>query len=119
MAKILIVDDSSFQRRCVKAALGAEAHEYLEAASGHEALERLESEQVDLMCLDLNMPVMGGIECLEAMRSREMTVPTIVCTADIQATTKQKCLELGAIDVINKPVEQDQMKALLSKVFSG
>ena len=69
--RILSVDDSAATRHFIKKAIHVVGFEFLEAADGQEGLEVLEREngEVDLILLDRHMPVMDGIEMLEALKS--------------------------------------------------
>ena len=103
MVKILVIDDSSFLRKLVRGWLKQASYEVLEASDGNEGLDKIASDQPDCILLDLAMPNLGGFEVLEALRDRGCAIPVIVVTADVQESTKQQCLSLGARTVINKP----------------
>lgn len=113
MSLILIIDDSSFQRRMIKKDIAAEGHEIIEAGNGQEGLEMIASHAPECVFLDLLMPEMDGPTVLENLRDQESEIPVIVLTADIQESIKERCLELGAITVINKPLKTDELRAAL------
>ncbi|MDP8218082.1 MAG: response regulator [Candidatus Theseobacter exili] len=118
MTKILIVDDSAFQRTHLSDILKKDGYELLEASKGKEALRIIKTQSPDCVLLDLIMPE-SGIEVLEAMQEQDLKIPVIVVTADIQETTRQKCLELGAAGFINKPTfsNEDKLRKLVSRVL--
>lgn len=103
MSSILVVDDSDTSRALTSGLLGP-AHRVVEAASGPEALELLGSEGFDLVLLDLLMPGMSGTEVLEELKSAGNRVPVIVLTADIQDSTRDRVLGLGARGILVKPL---------------
>jgi DNA-binding response OmpR family regulator len=70
------------------------------------------------MLLDLLMPEMEGREVLQAMRDRGYKIPVIVITADIQASTRSECMELGAMAVIHKMPNSDELIAWIKKALS-
>jgi CheY-like chemotaxis protein len=59
--------------------------------------------------LDLAMPQQDGFGVLEELRKRQSTVPVIVCTADIQSTTRERVEQLGAVRLISKPSSKDEL----------
>lgn len=119
MAKVLIVDDSFITRRHVRELLAADGHEVEEAAGGEEANQRLAQEKYDAMVLDLLMPGMTGQELLKTLRDKGLSMPILVLTADIQRTTRQECLELGAAEVVNKPPDPDELRTKLAAALGG
>ena len=111
MAKILIVDDSGFSRNVSKRALQAEGFEVLTAADGRQGLSAIEANDPDVVLLDLLMPVLDGFEVLRALQERGDRRPVIVVSADIQETTRDRVLALGARGILNKPVKNDVLVA--------
>ena len=119
MAMILIVDDSRFQHAFLRNALAPLGHDIRAANNGREALEFLEKETPDCLVADLIMPEMRGVTLLETMRERKMKVPTLVLTADIQHQVRERCLELGALDVLHKPVKPDVIRDAISQALAA
>lgn len=117
MARILVVDDSSFQRQIVKNILVECGHETILAENGAIALQRLE-EAPDVVLCDLVMPVIDGFEFLEALAQRKSTVPALVISADIQESSRTRCLELGAKGFLNKPVAADSLLDALAPLLA-
>ncbi len=117
MALILIVDDAAFTRRMIRKALVAEGHETLEAANGQEGLDMIASHAPDCILIDLLMPVMDGFAVLEALGNRQSTIPVIVISADIQENVRQRCLDLGAADFINKPPKEEELSKTVQQVL--
>ncbi len=118
MAKILLVDDSRFQRKCMSKMLSDLGHEVSEAENGALGLEVAEAVKPDMIISDLLMPVVDGIGLLRGLKSRGCTIPVVVVTADIQDCTKQECLELGAKIFLNKPVNIANLEAALNKFLN-
>jgi len=107
MKQILIVDDSPTIRRMVRASLVRffPSDEFLEAASGLEAIERLAVGRIALIVLDLNMPDMHGLEVLQFVRSHQKysQVPIIVLTTRGDDTSRSAALTAGASVFLTKP----------------
>lgn len=113
MNQILIVDDSPTIRRMVKASLAALSGpcEFVEAASGLEAIERLALGPIELMVLDLNMPDMHGLEVLGFVRShtRYSHVPVIILTTRGDEASRAAALEAGATAYLTKPFTPNRL----------
>ena len=114
MGKILVVDDSTFQRNKIVQILSQAGYEADQRTNGKEALEYLEQNEPRLVLLDLLMPELDGFGVLEALKARKCNVPVVVLTADIQETQKARCLELGAANFLNKPPKVEQLLEAIS-----
>ena len=113
MPTLLIADDSMFQRfQAAKTARDA-GFEVIEAKDGAECLRLVRENRPDVLLLDLNMPDPGGVAVLEALAAEAADVRVCVVTADIQETTKSRCLELGARAFLNKPVDHGVLRRIL------
>ena len=116
-SKILIVDDSLVIRHGIKKILTNNDYDVIEGSNGNEAINKIEDYNPDCMILDLLMPDLNGFEVLEILKKKRITVPVIVLTADIQETSRAKCLELGVVDVLNKLPEKDTLLNAVSKAI--
>jgi two-component system KDP operon response regulator KdpE len=101
-ATILVVDDEPQIRRVMRATLTAQGYAIVEARDGQEALEKLQSERPDLVILDVNLPVMDGLETCRAIRAGS-NVPVIMLTVRSAEKDKVRALDAGADDYIVKP----------------
>jgi twitching motility two-component system response regulator PilH len=119
MAKILIVDDSSFQRRMIRGLLTRLGHEVIEADSGAAGIALLAAERPDLMMLDLLMPEMTGYEVLERLRQTRDPAPLLILTADVQDTARQRCMSLGAARVLNKPPRLAELQQAIESALAA
>ncbi len=119
MALILLAEDAWLTRRMVRKLLETNGHEILEAANGCECLEMVTTHAPDCIILDLLMPEMDGFQVLAALRQQHLKIPAIVMTADIQETSRQRCLDLDAFTVVNKPLEADVLLDALQKAIGG
>lgn len=115
MARILIIDDSKFQRKCLSRMLGAMGHEVTEAENGAIGLQVHEAVKPDIIISDLLMPVLDGIGLLRGLKEKGATTPVVVVTADIQECTREECLQLGAKALLNKPVTVAVLEAALGQ----
>jgi two-component system chemotaxis response regulator CheY len=105
MSHILIVDDSPTIRRMVKASLTPLGVDFIEAASGLEAIERLAVGTIQLMVLDLNMPDMHGLEVLGFVRANHkfQQLPILVLTTRDDAASRAAAMQAGATSYLTKP----------------
>jgi CheY-like chemotaxis protein len=84
----------------------------LEAQDGHEALKILAEQNIDVLFLDLTMPIMDGFEVLESLPVSQHQTKIVIVSGDVQQEAKQRCLDLGAIDFIAKPLSEEQVVPL-------
>jgi CheY-like chemotaxis protein len=118
MKRILVIDDSKFHHRQVNRLLNEEEFEILHADNGRVGLAMLHEHQPDCVLADLIMPDMDGFQLLEAAQDAGLSVPIIISTADIQVTTHERCMKLGAFSIINKPLEARALIEALQAALS-
>lgn len=118
MSKILVADDSSFQRKILGDLIEEIGHEVVAVDSGQALLDALEEQDFDCICLDLLMPEMTGIEVLVELQKKGNTIPVIVISADIQVKKREQCLSLGAKAFINKYIDKDELEEQFSKYLN-
>ncbi|MCB2292725.1 response regulator [Clostridium algoriphilum] len=113
--KILIVDDDPRNIFVLAAALEDYGAEIIEAENGKVALEKLENEVVDLILMDIMMPVMDGYEAIKNIRNTDNIkhIPIIATTAKSLKGDNEKCMEAGADDYIAKPIDYDVLITLV------
>ncbi len=116
MAKILVVDDSLFQRDNLRYMLEMDEHTIVEAGNGREALDLIGEQPLDCILLDIMMPGVDGWQVLATLRQWQVQTPVVMLTADIQASTRQRCLDSGAVAVIQKPVDMSVLRNLVNQV---
>ena len=114
MPTLLIADDSMFQRFQTAKTAKEAGFEVIEAKDGEECLRLVREHRPTAMLLDLNLPDPGGIAVLEVLAQEQPDIRVCVVTADIQETTRTRCMELGACMFLNKPVEQDVLRQTLA-----
>jgi adenylate cyclase len=111
---VLIVDDSGMMRAILrKALLEIGCERIVEASNGAEALEKLRAGPVDLILLDLDMPVMDGRETLRAIKSDPewKVIPVIIVSGSGQESNAISCITAGAEDFLNKPFDPILLRA--------
>lgn len=118
MKRIIIADDSATARMFIKRCLeiiGLGDAEMVEAEHGKEALAAAKEQIPDLLLTDLNMPVMDGETLLKWVKAspKLCELPVIVITSAGNPAKEKQLLEMGARQVINKPVSPPVMMAAL------
>ena len=113
MPKVLIIDDSGFQRKIITSILEAEGNTVLTAENGRAGFDIAVKESPDLIICDLLMPELDGYGLLRLVRDHKLAIPVLILTSDIQNTTRTECLTLGALDVLNKPVKKETLVPII------
>lgn len=108
--KVLVVDDEKPISDIIKFNLEKEGYEVVTAFDGEEGLEKVESEQPDLIILDLMLPKIDGLEVAKRVRAKHNT-PIIMVTAKDSELDKVLGLELGADDYVTKPFSNRELVA--------
>ncbi len=85
------------------------------AEDGREAIEKALQQPWDLICMDIQMPVLNGYEATRRLRSEGITTPIIALTACAMEGDRVKCIEAGCDDYISKPVNEEDFRRIVSK----
>ena len=109
MGKILIVDDERGIRRALREILEFEEFEVDEAENGKEAIEKASSENYDIIFCDIKMPLMDGMEVLDALQEKKIDVPVIMISGHGNIDTAVQALKKGAFDFIEKPLDLNRI----------
>ncbi|MDQ3280755.1 MAG: sigma-54 dependent transcriptional regulator [Acidobacteriota bacterium] len=115
--RILIVDDEEVLRDVLDVMLRREGFEILTAASGEEALNLLETEEVDLVVLDVMLPGISGIDTLRSMRISNPALPVIVITAFSSIDGAIEAMKYGAFHYIPKPFKNEEVILTVNKAL--
>ena len=115
--KVLVIDDSFVNRTYLRLFLTAKGYHVIEAGNGHEAMDIITYEEPDIILLDLMMPEMDGLETMDELKKRGITIPVIIISADIQDSTMRKCLNRGAFCFIKKPVKGEDIDKNIKKAL--
>ena len=110
---ILVVDDNDMNRDLLSRRMEQEGYHVAAASGGKQALEILRQERLDLMLLDLMMPDMDGFEVLQQVKADagHSSMPVIMITADNDVDSVMRCIKLGAVDYIVKPINMAVLKS--------
>ncbi|MGL4410440.1 MAG: response regulator, partial [Zoogloea sp.] len=124
---VLVVEDNPINQELAVKLLEKLGHQVSVAGNGQEALDILDKSRFDVIFMDMQMPVMGGIEATEAIREREMrrswvlsinqshTAYIIAMTANAMVGDRERCLDAGMNDYVSKPIQVDELKNALMR----
>jgi len=119
--QILIVDDSGVNRDVVKIFLEHQFPTPYSATNGQEALDILKTYAVDIILMDIHMPIMNGLQATKVIRESELPLANtkiIAITGDDRFHNREICKRYLFDDVIAKPIRQDDLVKLLLKTAS-
>jgi len=118
MKSCLVVDDSKVIRKVARHILETLQFAVDEAEDGREALSRCEARMPDVVLLDWNMPVMGGMEFLRTLRARAYpSQPKVVfCTTENDTAHIRAAIDAGADEYVMKPFDRDTLESKLQIV---
>lgn len=114
---VLIVDDEPAHRLMIKLHLGEAGYNCLEAEHGREALVQVGRETVDLVLLDVRMPVLDGEQTLKLLKEDYPELPIIMMTAYGSIEDAVKALKTGAADYLTKPLDTEEMIIKIGKAL--
>jgi signal transduction histidine kinase/CheY-like chemotaxis protein/HPt (histidine-containing phosphotransfer) domain-containing protein len=117
--RILLAEDNVVNQQVALGLLRRRGHQVTVVADGREAIARLEQEQFDLVLMDLQMPVMGGLEATAAIREREKSagghIRIVAMTAHAMSTDRDRCLAAGMDGYVSKPFDPTTLFAIVEQ----
>src|SRR5215510_16580516 len=119
MGNILVADDDKNCRDSIQKVLERAGHTVQAAGDVDSALEALAMYHFDLVVCDYRMPGKTGIDLLIEMRGKRSSVPVLMISAYADALVEAAVLELGALDVLKKPIRRQQLIERTAKAVGG
>lgn len=118
--KILLVEDNEFNRIVAQNTLKISNCEVVEAENGQEAVGILKTTTFDIILMDIQMPIMDGIEATTIIRNElKLKTPIIALTANAFKTEIEKCKSVGMNDYVTKPFEEEVLFETISKYLAN
>jgi two-component system sensor histidine kinase/response regulator len=125
--EVLLVEDNPVNQTVATKIMQRAGYEVTVAGDGQEAIEWFEKKRFDLILMDVQMPVLGGIEATKAIRAREArrswamsgrweVTPIIAMTAHVMQGDRERCLEAGMDDYVSKPIQPSDLFAAIERV---
>ena len=120
MARILIAEDFPDIRKILGLLLTSSGHEIIEASDGREALEKAESDQPDLILMDMSMPVLSGWDATRKVKANPKTahIPVIALTAHALKGDKERAWQAGCDGFITKPIDNELLEHTIEQILS-
>lgn len=112
---VYLVDDSSIARKMLHKSIASFEWDVQLFGSGQEILDTIKEKRPDLVFMDLTMPVMDGPELLEKIKAFDKSIPVIVISADKQKKMVELVKSLGAMDLIQKPIDKVKLSEFLTQ----
>ena len=114
--KILVVDDEPTIVRLMEFILARQGHDMVVAVNGEEALQKIRSEQPDLVLLDIMMPRIDGYEVAQQLRADPATadLPIIMLSAKAQGEDIRRGVDVGVDEYVTKPFSPDHLVSVVS-----
>lgn len=119
MKRILIAEDKASSRELLRTVLEQQGYEVVEAHDGEEALEKVRKEQLNLVLLDLQMPVRDGYEVVQEIRNddRLSALPVIALTANAMPEDRERVMSAGFTSYVSKPVALAELRAEIARLL--
>lgn len=120
--RILIADDNKTNQMVIAKTLESGGHAFDIADNGEDAVERMLKGGFDLVLMDVNMPVMNGIEATKFYRFASLgtkAIPVVGFTADATGEARQRCLDAGMVECLTKPIEPKRLLAEIEHLLDG
>lgn len=117
MARILVVDDDKFFRQFVRTTLEQDRHHLIEAVGGMQVMEIMNTNELDLLIVDVVMPDKGGIETMMDAHALQRDLPIIMVSGKVPTDTEafQRLVsKFGARDVLHKPFDSSVLLAAVN-----
>ncbi|MEL7147331.1 MAG: response regulator [Bacteroidota bacterium] len=113
--KILVAEDSSVIQNLTKRILSIQNYQITSVKNGKQVLDKLGKEAFDLILLDINMPIMDGMECATKVREQNKDIPMIAITGNAKNYSIEDFKNVGINDYLPKPLDYDAMVEMVKK----
>jgi CheY-like chemotaxis protein len=116
--QVMLVEDNLVNQILCRTILKKIGHTVVIANHGQEALDLLDTQHWDVILMDMQMPVMDGLDATRAIRALELAgqhIPIVAMTANAMESDHQLCLEAGMDDYLSKPFKFGELQAILEK----
>jgi DNA-binding NtrC family response regulator len=119
VATVLVADDDRTCRDSIQRVLEREGYRVEAASDVDSALAAIHARPFDLIVCDYRMPGKNGIDLLSELKRRHSDVPVLMISAYADAATEERALELGALELMRKPIRRKDLLDRAAKVVGG
>ncbi|MDD2563142.1 MAG: response regulator [Salinivirgaceae bacterium] len=113
--RILIAEDEEVNMMFFQEVLEDTGVEIIKATDGLQAVDLFTNNKVDLVLMDIKMPVMNGLDATQKIKQLNASIPIVAQTAYAMEDEKQRCFDAGCDDYISKPIDTIRLFAILKK----
>ncbi len=113
--KIIVAEDSSVIQNLTKRILSIQNYQITSVKNGQQVMDKLAKNTYDLILMDINMPIMDGMECARKIRADQLDIPIIAITGNAKNYSIQDFKEAGIDDYLPKPLNYDNMVEVVKK----
>jgi len=118
-AKILIVDDEPLIRDALAFKLTKDGYDVDTAEDGEKAIQKIESEEYQIIISDIMMPFISGFELVKILKERGTDAPVLMLTSLNSETAVLKAFDLGADDFMTKPFSPNELSVRIKKLLKN
>ena len=117
IGKVLLAEDSEDNQRLFSLYLSSMGAEVTLAENGKVAIEKAQNDDYDLILMDIQMPIMSGLEAVEYLRAQGYQKPIVALTANAMTEDRRKCFAAGCDEFISKPVNREFLYEVVSGIL--
>jgi CheY-like chemotaxis protein len=118
--KVLIAEDSSVIQNLTKKILQFQNFEISAVKNGQQVLQTLENEEIDIILMDINMPIMDGMECARRVRAlpdaKKANIPIVAITGNAKNYSMDDFKKAGITDYLQKPLDFDKLVSIVKEL---
>ncbi|WP_404375794.1 response regulator [Vreelandella aquamarina] len=118
-ANILVVEDNAINQMLIRKQLSKLGHRVEIAEDGQQGVDKAAEKHFDIILMDMQMPVMDGLEATQTLRARGNTTPILAMTANAMPEDRKRCLDAGMQEVITKPVHATTLQRRLNAYLNA
>ncbi|MCI5131725.1 MAG: response regulator, partial [Candidatus Electrothrix sp. EH2] len=111
--KCLLAEDNLFNQKLARILLEKLEISVCTAGNGKEAVEEIHKKRYDFILMDVQMPIMDGLEATKTLRNEQVNIPIIALTANATAKDRSDCFAAGMDDYLSKPIDEEKLQAII------
>ena len=115
---LLVAEDENYNFRFIEVLLKQTKVKILRATNGQEAIDQFVSNPIDLILMDIKMPIKDGLEATREIKQLNSDIPIIAQTAYAMQNDENICFAAGCNDYISKPIIQEKLMVMINKYLS-
>jgi len=118
-ATIMVVDDIELNRNLIEDFLSNGPFKTIKSSGGKDSIKKIKEKKIDLILLDIEMPVMNGWKTIELYKEMKLKIPVLAMSAHYDKNFEEKCIQSGFKGNISKPINRSKLNNSLKKLLPG